>query len=73
MDATKPWYESNGAWANLLQMVTGLAVTEHFLSVQQAAVVVTDAPSLIVGLVTLVLGAWGFWGRLRATKQIKLA
>ena len=69
---TKPWWQSNGAWANLLQVVTSFAAMYHLVSKEQAAVIVADAPSMIVTFVMLILGAWGLWGRVRATRMIAL-
>jgi len=71
MNGTKPWYESTGAWANLMQMTMPLAVSAHLLTSAQAAVIAVQGPALLVMLATFVLGAWGLWGRLRATQMIK--
>ena len=70
MDGTKPWWASQGAWANLLQVVVSLLTSYHLLTPSEGTVVVSQGPGVAVAVVMACLGAWGLWARLVATKRI---
>lgn len=67
---TKYWYESKTVWASILQVVIGIAVSAGFLSATDSSVLLSEGPDLIVGGITIALGIFGVYGRIKATKQI---
>ena len=73
MNSDKPWYASRTIWANLLTMALGIAVTFGAIDQTAADSILAEGPDLIVGLVTSVLGVVGIWGRVSATKQVKIS
>jgi len=73
MNSDKPWYASRTIWANLLTMGIGIAVTFGVVDQTAADSILADGPDLIVGIVTSVLGLVGIWGRVKATKQVKVS
>lgn len=73
MNSEKSWYASRTIWANLLTMALGITVTLGFLDQSAADSILAEGPDLIVGLVTSVLGVVGIWGRVSATKQVKVS
>lgn len=70
MNGTKPWWQSNTVWASILQAFLGLAVMLGLISDVQSDLIFAEGPELIVGLITLALGGWGLFGRVRATKTL---
>jgi hypothetical protein len=69
MDA-KPWYKSQGVWANLIIMVMGVATALGFIGEGTSALIIAEAPGLIVSVVTAGLGLWGLYGRVTAKTKI---
>jgi hypothetical protein len=69
-DATKPWYASRTIWASVLQVAVGVAVSAGLFSASAGGAVVSNAPDLIIGAVTIVLGGISLYGRVVATKAI---
>lgn len=70
MDETKSWWRSNTIWASILQVGVGLAVSTGFISDSAGGSIIAEGPDLIIGIVTAVLGLYGFYGRMTATKTI---
>lgn len=70
MEPSKPWWQSNTIWASVLQVGLGLAVSLGVVSDVQGDAILADGPELIVGAVTALLGAWGLYGRVKATKTL---
>ncbi len=69
-ETPKPWYTSTTVWANILQVVAGLAVAAGIVDSAAGTTIANETPAVIVSLVTAVLGAWGVYGRVKATKPI---
>ncbi len=70
MDDTKPWYASQTVWASIIQMGVGVATAAGLLTGTAGTAIATDAPGLLVGLATTVLGIWSLYGRVTASKTI---
>lgn len=70
MDKAKPWYQSNGVIASLLQMAAGVAIAMGWVNDAAGEIIIAEGPGLLVGLVNGFLGLWSFIGRVRATKEI---
>ena len=70
MEDTKPWWQSKTIWASVLQVVLGIAVSMGLITGAQSGAILADAPDLIVGITSAVLGAWGLYGRAKATTKL---
>lgn len=66
----KPWYHSQGVWANLITMVVGLGSSFGLLNSTTGAMIMAEGPALIVAGVVVVTGIWGLYGRLSATTTL---
>lgn len=69
-DNTKPWWQSQTIWASVLQVALGIAVSFGLVTDVQSGAILADAPALIVGISTVLLGGWGLYGRVKATKAL---
>lgn len=70
MEETKPWWSSRTIWASILQVGVGVAVSLGLFSDTAGGAILADGPDLIIGVVTGLLGAWGLYGRVKATKTL---
>jgi|GEM_PF-2654482 len=70
MENTKKWYLSQGTWANLIQIIVGVLVSIGLITTEVGEVILQQSPALIVSFANTVLGIWGLYGRVRATKKI---
>jgi hypothetical protein len=70
MENTKPWWQSRTIWASVLQVALGVAVSMGVLTSSQSGAILTEGPDLIVGISTAVLGAWGLYGRAKASTKL---
>ena len=70
MEETKPWWQSRTIWASVLQVGLGVAVSFGLITGVQSGAILADAPDLIVGVSTVLLGGWGLYGRVKATKTL---
>ena len=70
MESTKPWYQSHGVIASILQVILGVAVTMGWINDVAGQMIIAEGPGLLVGLIGGFLGVWSFIGRVRATKEI---
>jgi len=70
MDDTKPWWQSQTIWASITQVAVGLLVSTGLINDVAGQVVLSEGPGIVIGVITSVLGAWGFYGRIRATKAV---
>jgi hypothetical protein len=70
MDETKAWYKSNTVIASILQMAVGVAVGMGWINDVAGSTIIAEGPGLVIGLVNGMLGAWGFYGRIRATTTL---
>lgn len=69
-DSSKPWWQSRTIWASVLQVGLGIAVSLGVITGTQSGAILADAPDLIVGIATALLGGWGLYGRVKATKTL---
>lgn len=69
-EPTKPWYASTTVWASILQVVAGLSVAVGLFDAAAGTTITSEGPAIIVSLVTAALGAWGVYGRVKATTPI---
>lgn len=70
MEDAKPWWQSRTIWASVLQVALGVAVSFGLVTDTQSGAILADAPDLILGITTALLGGWGLYGRVRATKTL---
>lgn len=70
MNETKPWYQSIGVWASLVQVLVGVAVSLGFVDSAAGSTIADQLPGLIVAIVTSLAGALSLWGRVYAKKEI---
>lgn len=70
MEDVKPWYASQGVWASMLTILTGVLVSMGMLTNDVAVAIVGEVPGYAVGIMTALAGLWSLWSRVRATKEI---
>lgn len=70
METTKAWYASKTIWASILQMAVGVAVGAGLINDVAGTTIIADGPDIVIGLINSALGAYGVYGRVKATKTI---
>ena len=72
MDGVKKWYASRGVLGALATMAIGVASSLGVIGESDAQAIQSQANELLVGLGTLVAGAVSLWGRIAASRKLKL-
>lgn len=71
MDQQIPWWKSKTIWAGIAQVIVGIAVGLGYMTEGEAGEAQSWLTEILAGLVGS-LGAATVWGRVMATREIKL-
>lgn len=70
MNDTKPFYQSNGFWASMAQIVVSVGGASGGIDNMVGQELLADGPGFMVMIATGLAGVWSLIGRIRATSKL---